>query len=321
MIILRALPCSLVILWRYLLVFPFLLIAFAVFGLVAAFLVMIFGFASPLLGVLIAVSFGVAFSVVPAMVGTRLGLVAYQLKPRNTFFGLLLPAFGYGLFEGLWVLVLLTASIGVFVFATPLSVDDLLALGRFESTQIFSELMQIDANITMAVFIIGGFATFGMRAALMVPFAGASIGQDPSGREHTPFHGIGSQFLPMLTLVILSYAGTAMVVPFIFYMLIYFGYGDTIEAVSLQLMTIADFDDFLEIAPELAIFSGLCLVLYLWAFSLQCAGGVLVFLRRLSRADAERVLTERELDELLEDHVEKPDMMELMRSRMPSNER
>lgn len=321
MIILRALPFSLSILWRYLLVFPFLLIAFAIFGLVALFLVVIFGFVSPLLGILIAMSFSIAFSIVPAMIGTRLGLQSYQLKPRNSYFGLLVPALGYGVLEGIFVLVLLAAGIASFVLLTPLEVDQLVQMGRVESTQFFTELLALNPQLTLAMTAVGILAIFSLRAALLVPLAGASIGEDANGRGHTPFYGMGQGFWQLLVLVILSYVASALVVPFVFYILFYFGYAELIEATSEQIAIMNDFDDFLEIAFELGVFVAMCVFFYLWAFSLQCAGGVLAYMRGVGRAQNNRLLSEPELAKVLEQPVDKAELKAMRRSRMPPQDR
>ncbi len=321
MIILRALPFSLAILWRYLLVFPFLLIAFAIFGLIALFLVVIFGFVSPLLGILIAMSFSIAFSIVPAMIGTRLGLQSYQLKPRNSYFGLLVPALGYGVLEGIFVLVLLAAGIGVFVLLTPLEVDQLIQMGRVESTQFFAELMALNAQLTLAVTTMGILAVFSLRAALLVPLAGASIGEDANGRAHTPFFGMGQGFWQILLLVILSYVASALVVPFVFYILFHLGYADLVEATSEQIANINDFEDFLDIAFELGVFVAMCVFFYLWAFSLQCAGGVLAYMRNVAPSQNSRLLSEPELAKVLEQTADKTELKAMRRSRMPPQDR
>ena len=321
MIVLRAIPFSVAILWRYLLVFPFLIIAFFFFGLLAVFLVVIFGFVSPLLGLLIAMAFSMAFSIVPAMVGTRLGLQAKQVKPRIGYFGMLVPALGYGLLEGVFMLFLIVLGMAVFAFLTPIDIVALFQLGVLESADVFEQLMTTNPQLATSLTVIGTLAVFALRAALLVPLTGASVGEDFNGRRHTPFYGMGRGMYQNLILVILSYMASALVVPFVFYLLLQMGYGDLVEETTLKLSQISEVEDFLEIWQELAIFAVMCLFFYLWAFSLQCAGGVLVYMQNLGRGPKERLLTEPTLERALNESLDEVDLKALRRSRMPSQDR
>jgi hypothetical protein len=65
------------------------------------------------------------------------------------------------------------------------------------------------------------------------------------------------------------------------------------------------------------IFFGLCLVLFLWFFSLQCAGAVLVFMQRFQHVEVKMQERNAERTADLEEKTDDvPDVMELIRSRM-----
>ena len=124
MLFFRAFPFSFAIMWRYLLVLPILVVAMAVFGAAAVILAFVFGLAAPFLAVVFIFAFGLASGIVPVMVGMRVGLQAHDVRPRNSYMGLMLPAIGYGFFEGLCFLIIIAVCMVLFVFASPLGAED-----------------------------------------------------------------------------------------------------------------------------------------------------------------------------------------------------
>lgn len=320
MIILKAFPLSFAILWRYLLVLPILIIAMAVFWAVAVVFALIFGLFAPFLAIVFVLAFGLASSVIPVMVGMRVGLQSYDVRPRNTYVGLMLPAIGYGFIEGLWASIILVVCAGLFVFATPLEVSDLLALTGLEDAQITAELFNVSPVLTMGCLIVGGGLTIALRTAFMVPFAGASIGADPGGRAHTPFYGFGSGFGVLLVLVLISYAGSIFTIPFVFWLTVQFGYADGLLATAMTMENADSFTAFAAFGLQGAIVFALALVIFLWFFSLQCAGGVLVFMRQFQTVTIKKQeRTDALVADLEDSPSEKNDMMGLIRSRMQNN--
>ena len=168
-----------------------------------------------------------------------------------------------------------------------------------------------------------------LRAALLVPFAGASIGADPDGRPHTPFYGFGRKFVTIFLLVVISQIGVFFTVPLVSMASVPLGIADSAMEKLAQVPSYDEFADIATLGPEAAIFIGMCLFGFLFFFSLQCAGAVLVFVDQ-RRAVGERqrafdqAMTEAEQEEQIERLQQQPqsnaDLRELVRSRMPQKQ-
>jgi len=331
--LLRAIPFSLAILWRLAMVFPFLIVGLALFGIAAGVLMVVLAIVSPVLTFLLVLSFGVAASVLPMMVGARLGLQARGASTRNSYVGLVLPAIGYGLFEAFCVLLIIAGAAAVYLFATPLTLQDLMQIDGMTQADLAKTLMSVSPAITLSLLWVGGVLVVGLRAALLMPFAGASVGADPSGRAHTPFYGFGSEFLSMLILVVISYVLWAFAVPIAFAISELLGYGETLAAALTQLQMTRGTDVLALLGLETAVFIGVTLLLYLWAFSLQCAGGALLYLNQVEQVSDEQNAFDMSMDAHLgaaptptptarpERQIQSSDVMDLIRKRMQENKR
>lgn len=319
MIFLRAFPFSLSILWRFAIALPALIISLIAFAFFAVILFFVAGLISPFIAILIMVAFGVGASVVPVMVGLRVGLQAHHIKPRNTYLGMMKPAIGYGFFEAVAMLVLLALCAGLFVLLTGLSPRDLMAMNVADEDALMAQLLEISPPLTFGIIGFVALAGFALRSALLVPFAGASVGADPSGRPHTPFYGFGSGFGAVFALVLLSQLGIAAAIPLAIYIVTVLGIA---PAALLDLQMIATFDelsDFASIGTDAYVLIGISVLLFLYFFSLQCAGAVLVYIRKRTEVgyrqqafdDAMRKEEERARP------MQDTDLRELVRSRMP----
>ncbi|MEO1551971.1 MAG: hypothetical protein AAFR93_16340, partial [Pseudomonadota bacterium] len=151
MSVLRALFLSLSITWRYVLVLPVVVIGLGIFGLLAIFVGIGLSFLSPLLAVMVLTAFVLAASVMPVMIGARLGLLTEGVKPRNGYAGLMMISVAYGIFEGLCVWVMLAFSIAAFLFLTPMTVDGLIGLWDLGTEVAIRALFLVDELITSAV--------------------------------------------------------------------------------------------------------------------------------------------------------------------------
>lgn len=317
MTIFRAIPVSLAILWRFLLVFPFVVLAIVLCAMIAFFPTLLFTYVSPLFGVGMLISFIIASSVVPAMVGTRLGLTAYQVKTRNSYLGLMIPAIGYGILEGVCTLIMFGLAVASFVYVTPLSLDDLSQMAASDTAELVASLMAANAGLAIALIVFGAFAIASMRAALLVPFAGASVGRDPNGQLHTAFLGFGCGFFSMLILVAASYALMLGAVPIVIYGLAELGHAEMMSVVYERFLLINNLQDFANIVLELLVFASLCLFVYLMAFSIQCAGAVVIFLQLIRNVDTGHKMSDKEVAMLSKSAHDNPEMRDLVRSRMP----
>lgn len=327
----RAIPHSLAILWRMVLVFPFMILAIIVFGIIAVFFIFLMAFISPLISMAIAISFGVATSVLPVIIGARLGLQAKGASVRNSYFGLMLPAIGYGLFEAFCILLIMAAAAGVYFVATPLTLQDLGQLAGMDENALAAQLMSVDPAITLSLLWVGSVLMIGLRASLLMPFAGASIGADPGGRPHTPFYGFGRHFLSLLFLVAIAYILSALAVPLAAWVCFLLGFGDSLAAAMAQLEATQGFGAFDLLGMETGVFIGLSVLFYIWAFSLQSAGGVIAYVTQAEAVADQQNAFDMSMDEHLESmsasrpQMDRPmqseDVMELIRSRMQQNKR
>ena len=319
MTLLFAFPFSFAILWRYVLVFPFLLLAMAVFGFLFGMIVFVLALVSPIIAIILVIALGLASTVFPVIVGMRLGLQAKGIKPRNSYFGLLLPAIGYGLFEAVCILLIVGVGAAVYFFATGLSFQDLSALTMLDEDAMVAQLLAVNPVISLSILWVVSVLIIGLRAALLVPFAGASIGADPNGMAHTPFYGFGNGFLSMLILVAICYIGSSLVVPAVAFLCYALGYGDTLLAAMIEIEGAQGLQAFEAIGTEVAIFAVLCIVGYLWMFSLQSAGAVLIFAKHKSYVDDVQIEFDRSMDAQLEARerpLQQEDVMAMVRERM-----
>lgn len=319
MIFLRAFPFSFSILWRFAIALPALIISLIAFAFLAVILFFVAGLISPFIAILIMVAFGVGASVVPVMVGLRVGLQAHHIKPRNTYLGMMKPAIGYGFFEAVAMLVLLAICAGLFLVLTGLSPRELLAMDLTDEEALMAQLLDISPLLTWAMIGVVAFAAFALRSALLVPFAGASVGADPSGRPHTPFYGFGSGFAAVFALVLLSQVGLTAAVPLAIYIVSVLGIAPA-ALLDLQMMaTFDEFSDFGTIGTDAYVLIGIVLLLFLFFFSLQCAGAVLVYVRKRNEVGSRQ----QAFDEAMRKEEERArpmqdtDLRELVRSRMP----
>ena len=323
MIFFRAFPLSLAILWRYAITLPVLFVGLLVFGLNAVILTLIAGLLSPLAGVMVMLAFGVGASVIPVMVALRVGLQSYNIKPRNSFFMLAKPAIGYGFFEAAVMLAMLAVAAGVFLLVTPLSPQDLLSLGSGGTEALLEVLLNLNAALTFGSMGVIFLLAIALRAALLVPFTGASVGKDPTGRTHTPFYGFGMSFVPIFLLVIVSQIGLAATGPIVVAIMMAIGMGDTLVEKFDIISASSGIPDFSIFGPELLVATALVLLFVLFFFSLQCAGPVLVYMdeRRLvgDSRDAfhEKMAAE---EEARRPQMADVDLRELVRSRMPQKQ-
>ncbi|MEM9126786.1 MAG: hypothetical protein AAGB28_13440 [Pseudomonadota bacterium] len=275
MLVFKAIPLSFAILWRYLLVFPFVLIALALYGLVGGLLGALLGFISPPLYVLVIFFFGVSSGLIPLMVGSRLGLQSKHVAPRSGYGKIVVPSLIYGVVEALSIGFVAALAFGAsFVFTA----FDITGLSS-ESQEFFNAL---DAR-HISVFGMAILATFlaicALRAALLVPIAAASVGVDPDGRPYTPFFNFGAFFWPLFMIVAISYIGMTVL-----FAASFLGIG-VLTATGVMTEQIAQIEQMIDgtapfgLTPTLIGFVILFVVLACWGFCFQCAGGVLGFMQ------------------------------------------
>lgn len=307
MLFLRAIPFSFAILWRLVLVLPFMVLALIVFGIIGLVFFFALALILPELAVLmVTVVLFAATSVIPTMVGTRLGLQARGVQAQNSYGGLFLPAIGYGLFEGLIGLIVILVGLGVVVVTSPITLSELGNILQTQPDAAIDAILAGNPVTGLVVMMLVGVLFMGMRAALLVPMAAASIGRDPNGSRHTPFMGFGARILSLFSLVLLGYAISTFLLPVLFGTALLFGQGDALGATLDQIESG-------QASGAMAglVFIALSVLFWLWAFSLQCAGATLAYLERqgISEIFAE--------EEAATQRMDTEDLRNLWKSRMP----
>lgn len=275
MLFAKAFPLSLSIFWRLAVVLPVMFIGLTLYNLAGALVGFLLGLIFPPFAFIVTFLIMASSSVVPTLLGTRMGLQVKGVKPSTSIKGLFAPAVIYGAVEGVSVTLIIGVIVAASVFV--ISPDILqqsevadLALEYVDPSWVLPGLLGL-----LAVFL----SVCSIRASLLVPITSASIGRDPDGMHYTPFRHFRASFGPLFALTIFSYVGMIALHAVLIVLMItmdFFG--------SLQ----ADLQEFENMTKGMASIRplwsliGLFAVYMLigtWAFSLQCAGGVLGHLR------------------------------------------
>ncbi|MEL6839567.1 MAG: hypothetical protein AAFP85_09760 [Pseudomonadota bacterium] len=318
---------SFAILWRLFVVMPFVTLALMVFAaMVVIWLVCVAVFFPSvifllstlviqfpqimLLGIL-AIMIATT-SVVPLMIGARLGLQAKGVIVKANHASMFLPALGYGAMEALFSLVVISWGAAIFLMISPLTLADLTSLASLATPEAFDAVIEENKSIFVCVLVGVGLILMAFRAALLVPFAGASIGLDPDGRKHTPFWGAGTRCLSLTILVMAAYMANFLNAPFLNWVASLMGLD--LGLVISRLPVPAGFE---RVKSPIETWQAIVLVVAfmsfsLWLFSLQCAGAVLSYLEIKDRIDGQP----DESDEI--ERMSQQEMRALWKGRMPA---
>ena len=284
----QSISLSLSILWRFALTFPVLLIGLFLYGALGGVIGLLIGFILP--GSTFVTTFLVSASsgVIPVMVGARFGFQSKLIRPSVGYRKLIIPALAYGAAESVAIGLVLAPVVGL---ALVQIAPDLVALTTSPVAPAREWLASLGASVTIAGLAVGVtvFAVASAaRASLLVPLAAASLGRDPDGLPYTPFRNFGAGFWPLFGLVALSYL--AMLVLYVLAFLavsLVVGIG----ALEAEAQEIADMiDGTASVRPVwsvILLFASFTLV-GLWGLSLQCAGGVLGYLKLRGESDLNR---------------------------------
>lgn len=316
MLILRALLLSFPLTLRIIPYIPvFVLITFA-FYTVAAPVIAVSMFISPFLSIFVALGVISGASVIPIMMGTRIALGSRDVEPLRPWYALLFPVALYGVFEAMVIVILLAGATAAFMFATSTTLSELGNLLFYinrdpEVLGLTDTHFMILQGLVIAVAVLICL----LRAALLVPHAAASVARDPDGGYYTPFRGIGAGFFPLVALVVIGYAGSVGFVFGMGFLAQNFGYEAVYAEVLMRLselsaLNFANIDSFGWIDGVIAA----CLVvLFIWSYSVQCAGAALLYLSRqdgCARDKAQKIEHAR---------LDPEDARALWKSRMPAH--
>lgn len=318
MLLLRAIPLSFAIFWRFLLVLPLwtifyaALIAFSISAFLAAPQLGLIGIMViwPILG-LLSVAITYIIAVHPYLVAIRLGFRARGISSEYSDKRIFGAAVGFGLFEAI------VGSIVAYTFA---AIALVIATGGANFATLYAPQVT-DPMATLAtqatrtspnvLIIVIAIAIMALRAALLPVLAQAAAGRSPEGHPHAPLAGFGQNFAPLMVLLVgitlfsigvHLFIGNAVSILGLVGLLTD-GLRDTIDLLIGQRAFAFDFNDTI-------VLIGIIL-LSIWLFSLQCAGAVVSYESSMSQNAAKKQAKAEAIKE------ETADIGDLLRARMP----
>ncbi len=274
MLVIDAIPFSFSILWRFVVTFPILVIGLVLYGLVGGLIGALFGFLFPGTNVLIVFLVSASSSVIPVLVGARFGFQSRHIRPSSGYKKLILPALMYGALETLITALALLPILGT---AMLLFTPDALDFATAQGSEI-SQILETSGPL-LALALVPLIAICGIRACLLVPMASASIGRDPNNHSYTPFRNFGASFWPLFALVVLSYLGMAIIYAVSFVVLLALAATGILDGQIQDLQAMIDGTAPFRPNWAMIVIAAVYIVIALWSFSLQCAGGVLGYLK------------------------------------------
>ncbi len=280
MLVFQSFVLSFSILWRFVLTFPILVIGLLLYGLVGGLIGGLIGFIAPGAFLLILFLISASSSVIPILVGARFGFQSKHMRPSHGYKALIVPALAYGAAEAM---VIGIASVPVFGFSGLMMSPTSLGLGTFDSEDLLNIVARPETLI--AISVLPFVAVCAIRASLLVPMASASIGRDPDNRPYTPFLHFGSSFWELFGIVALSYLSIVVFYFVIFALFLVLTATGSLESYVMEIEAMLDGSEPFRFDWSLAAIIVAYLVVALWSFSLQCAGGVLAHLRLSGGAD------------------------------------
>lgn len=286
MLVIRAVPLSLSILWQLVLYTPVIVLSNVLLGIaffVYSGILSIFfhQWLSFLIAIIAIVLIG---STIPTMIGARIGLQNKGVKENIAFHKMYWVLLGYGAVEGMIATIPFLVAAKALHVLTGLSFGELMTAIELEQV----ETLEPHYSTLIMLFLVFAGSLLALRAALLVTYAGASINADTSGHGHTPFAGFGAAFFPMLIVVVIA----SCVVPIVtcIFMGVFVSQDLELgmahfmfELMELMFRGRSEYIGWADVPRYIAAIS-----LGFWTFSLQSAAAVLVFLERKEAAQAEQ---------------------------------
>ncbi|MCG3266462.1 hypothetical protein [Yoonia sp. I 8.24] len=318
MLLLRSIPLSFSILWRFVLVLPFWIVAytamtlFFVFGTFPAMLgIPVIGFLGILVFAIVVPIMFAMISMHPYLIGIRFGLRSLGFATKNSQQRLFAGAAGYGLFETVTVgaLLVVVTSVSAFVVSGQLGIS--------AADAPDGPVGQLSTDIAMGtltfVSLLSSLIMMAMRAALLPALANFVAGTNPKGISFSNFDGFGAGFGIMFLLMLMITGLTAATGYFVEGVVSFLDFSTVLrEKLDDVIFILSGKKDAAFTLRHAVIVSG-AILFAIWVFCLQCAGAALSYERRTLQAQAERAEYEakRERDQ--------QDIGALLRARMAKN--
>ncbi|KNX42903.1 hypothetical protein ROTO_05500 [Roseovarius tolerans] len=241
---------------------------------------------SPFIAVIVAVILGLSLAMIPIIIGIRLGFTARGHDVTGTYGGLVLPGAIYGAVEAVgYLFVTLSATVILVLISSTVPPAELLALLRAGGVEAIEGVLQTGTLPAGILAVISFLAASALRAAILVPLAGAASGRDANGSPHIPLAGFGTGFVPLTLLVCASYVLFPLLIMGFFALLSLLGMGDALQESMAALRRLEEGGWSAIGWREGLILAGVW-TCWIWIFCLQCAGAVLFFLRGGDGTDA-----------------------------------
>ncbi len=280
---------SLNVLWRFLLVFPIVVLASLAINLIGGIVSIILVIISPPLAIIgmMAICLG-STSAIFVMAAARVALQAKGIPEKNTFGAVLMNAYGYGMIQSVILLFLFVIVDFSFGLISSLSLWEYL----LSDEDVLLEELYAESQFAFIAYMIVVFGLMGLVRALLLPsMTAAAVGRDPDRGPHTPLNGLGKNVFPLFIIVGLSaaaFVGGAMAIP---HLVGIFGGGTTsadfIDDVNVDL-ALQDWMTGVNGATVLFLLGGT--ILYAWMQSIQAAGAAIFYLRRCEDEEAQAAL-------------------------------
>ncbi len=290
-LILESFLLSFGILWRVLIVFPFIAAASFVLMLGLGFVTL--GLAIPVI-LLISATFA-------ALVAMRAGLQARGVWNTPSLGRLVKASAGFGVFQVL-IYILFGGAAGLAIYALTLyGVEDLgTAFETFDPADMWSFVAQ--TPLTLAIGLIATAAIAAIFTAIQVPMAAAAFSASERGPNHHFFWGMGASFLPILIVLAATFAinigfGVQLRVQ------VFVAYAVTYAGLVLFQQPVQSFDYALLATGLLNV------AISLWLYSWSSAAAALGYLRHREWLQAE------EARSLVHDRIAPDDLRSLRKSR------
>ena len=240
------------------------------------------GFLFPALSLFATFLIMASSSVFPTLIGTRMGLQTKGMQARTKFWGLFLPAVIYGAVEGVSITLILGLMMA---FSLVVISPDILQQNQF--TNLASQYLDISWATPAVLGLIAVFLSVcSIRASLLVPITSASIGRDPDGLPYTPFRHFRASFGPLFALTIFSYVGMIILHAALIMLIVPTGIAQMLQADLAELGNMTTGAGPIRPIWSLIVLLIVYMLIGTWAFSLQCAGGVLGYLKLKEDASA-----------------------------------
>lgn len=285
MLLIKILPLSFAVFWRFMLVLPawaliYILLAATTFY---GFLTLIGGI--PVVGVFLLIVAPIAASIVsyiismhPYLIGIRIGLRVLGQPTEPSQHKLMVAAVGYGLVEGLVAALFSLVIFALWLLLMQSGLDDLRIIMQQRVTDPTASLStQIAFGRYTAMTMISAVCALLLRAALLPVLASAAAGRRPTGGAHRPFDGFGAQLPVMVLLLLMIAALSTVVLPFM---------GSGAEFLGLTQVLVTKLDSVIlfvtgksqtHITLLHAVIVLGAISTSVWLFALQCAGAALAY--------------------------------------------